>query len=145
MLELWMSFLLFPWKISQTHLQNKWNKIRKDKKKIKWVNKYNEQNIMNIWVRSWRCGCPVTWFCYHLIAKPGNKTAAPSRPDPYIEKTHVPSPIASMFKLVWRKIPKLSITFPFRGESTSWFSHNVSLVQKTFPCHGTNMYAIFFI
>ena len=35
------------------------------------------------WVRSRRCGCLVTWFCYHLIAKPGNKTAAPSWPDPY--------------------------------------------------------------
>ena len=29
-----------------------------------------------IWVRSRICGCLVTWFCYHLIAKPGNKTAA---------------------------------------------------------------------
>ena len=28
------------------------------------------------WVRSWNCGCFVTWFCYQLIAKPGNKTAA---------------------------------------------------------------------
>ena len=37
-----------------------------------------------IWVRSRRCGCLVTWFCYRLIAKPGNKTAAPSWPDPYI-------------------------------------------------------------
>ena len=37
-----------------------------------------------IWVRSRRCGCLVTWFCYHLIAKPGNKTAAPSWPDPYV-------------------------------------------------------------
>ena len=36
-----------------------------------------------IWVRSRRCGCLVTWFCYHLIAKPGNKTAAPSWTDPY--------------------------------------------------------------
>ena len=36
-----------------------------------------------IWVRSWSCGCLVTWFCYHLIAKPGNKMAAPSWPDPY--------------------------------------------------------------
>ena len=35
-----------------------------------------------IWVRSWRCGCPVTWFCYQLIAKPVKKTAAPSWPDP---------------------------------------------------------------
>ena len=36
-----------------------------------------------IWVRSRRCGCFVTWFCYHLIAKPGNKTAAHSWPHPY--------------------------------------------------------------
>ena len=40
--------------------------------------------MLNIWVRSWSCGCLVTWFCYHLIAKPGNKTAAHSWPDPYI-------------------------------------------------------------
>ena len=38
----------------------------------------------NKWVRSRRCGCFVTWFCYQLIAKPGNKTAAPSWPDPNI-------------------------------------------------------------
>ena len=34
-----------------------------------------------------QCGCLVTWFWYHLIAKPGNKTAAPSRPDPYTAET----------------------------------------------------------
>ena len=38
-----------------------------------------------IWVRSQRCGCLVTWFCYQMIAKPGNKTDAPSWPDPYYE------------------------------------------------------------
>ena len=38
-----------------------------------------------IWVRSRRGGCLVTWFCYQLIAKPGNKTAAPSWPDPYLD------------------------------------------------------------
>ena len=37
-----------------------------------------------IWVRSRNCGCLVTWFCYQLIAKPGNKTATFSWPDPYI-------------------------------------------------------------
>ena len=37
----------------------------------------------NIWVRSQNCGCPVTWFCYQLIAKPGNKTATVSWPNPY--------------------------------------------------------------
>ena len=36
-----------------------------------------------IWVRSWRCDCLVTWFCYHLITKPGNKTMAPSWPNAY--------------------------------------------------------------
>ena len=41
------------------------------------------------WVRSRRCSCLVTWFCYQLIAKPGNKTAAPSWPDP-----HSPLPIS---------------------------------------------------
>ena len=35
-----------------------------------------------IWVRSRKCGCLVTWFCYHLMAKPRNKTAAPSWRDP---------------------------------------------------------------
>ena len=34
------------------------------------------------WVRSQRCGCLVAWFCYQLIAKPGNKTATSPRPDP---------------------------------------------------------------
>ena len=38
-----------------------------------------------IWVRSRRWGCLVTWFCYQMIAKPGNKTAAPLWPDPYID------------------------------------------------------------
>ena len=41
-----------------------------------------------IWVRSRRCSCLVTWFCYQLIAKPGNKTAAHSWPDPY-EQLHM--------------------------------------------------------
>ena len=33
-------------------------------------------------VRSRNCGCLVTWFCYQLIAKPGNKTATVSWRDP---------------------------------------------------------------
>ena len=39
---------------------------------------------MCIWVKSRNCGCLVTWFCYQLIAKPGNKTALVSWPDPYV-------------------------------------------------------------
>ena len=33
---------------------------------------------ISIWVRSRNCGCLVAWFCYQLIAKPGDKTAAVS-------------------------------------------------------------------
>ena len=33
--------------------------------------------LSGIWVKSCRCGCLITWFCYQLIAKPGNKTATP--------------------------------------------------------------------
>ena len=36
-----------------------------------------------IWFRSRNWGCLVTWFCYQLIAKPGNKTASVPWPDPY--------------------------------------------------------------
>ena len=36
------------------------------------------------WVRSGRWGCLVNWFCDQLIAKPGNKTATVSWPDPNI-------------------------------------------------------------
>ena len=38
----------------------------------------------NIWARSPRCICLVTWVCCHMIAKLGNKTDPPSWPDPYI-------------------------------------------------------------
>ena len=37
----------------------------------------------HIWVRSRNCGCLVTWFCYQLITKSGNNTAAVPWPDPY--------------------------------------------------------------
>ena len=32
-------------------------------------------------VRSRMCGCLVTWFCYQIIAKPGNRTDAHTWPD----------------------------------------------------------------
>ena len=50
--------------------------------------------IFFIWVRSRNCGCLVTWFCYQLIAKPGNKTATVSWRDPH--KSFV-----SWFKFPW--------------------------------------------
>ena len=49
--------------------------------------------IRNTWVRSWNCGCIVTWFCYHLIAKPGNKTAAVPWPDLSVTTTLTKYPL----------------------------------------------------
>ena len=40
--------------------------------------------LNNKWVRSRKHTCLVTWFCYHLIAKQGNKKSAPLWPDPNI-------------------------------------------------------------
>ena len=44
---------------------------------------YEKMKCCFIWVRSRNCGCLVAWFCYRLIAKPGNKTAAVLWPDPF--------------------------------------------------------------
>ena len=53
-----------------------------------------------IWVRSGNCGCLFTWFCYQLIAKPGNKTATVSWPDPYINTPY--NPTFKSLLLSWR-------------------------------------------
>ena len=55
--------------------------------------------ILTIWVRSRNCGCLVTWFSYQLIAKPGNKTATVSWPDPYA----VP-PLMTKFTPCWLSV-----------------------------------------
>ena len=53
--------------------------------------------VICIWVRSWNCGCLVTWFCYLLIAKPGNKTAEVSWPDPYTAPIYSPACVSKYF------------------------------------------------
>ena len=50
------------------------------------------------WVRSQNCGCLVTWFCYQLIAKPGNETAAVPWPDP--DKTFRNGKVV-ILKILW--------------------------------------------
>ena len=45
--------------------------------------------IESIWLRLHRCDCLVNWFCYQLIPKPGNKTAIPPWPDPYLSTTKI--------------------------------------------------------
>ena len=52
-----------------------------------------------IWVRSRNCGCLVTWFCYQLIAKPGNKTATVPWPDPYALPHYLVEICGSLFNI----------------------------------------------
>ena len=58
---------------------------------LSWVNKM----YIYIKVRSWNCSCLITWFCYQLIAKPGNKTAALPWTDPCLVATIHPIKIQS--------------------------------------------------
>ena len=48
-----------------------------------WPYGFKNTNLSLNSSNSQRCRCLVTWFCYQFMAKPGNKTAASSWPDPY--------------------------------------------------------------
>ena len=41
--------------------------------KPRWLSPHTLRVTKCKWVRSGRCSCRVTWFCYRLIAKSGNK------------------------------------------------------------------------
>ena len=48
--------------------------------KIWWLITHSNKILNEIWVRSRRCSCLVTWFCYQMIAA---MIAAPSWSDPH--------------------------------------------------------------
>ena len=69
------------------------------------------------WFRSRNCGRLVTWFCYQLIAKPGNKTATVSWPDPNIY-------------LYFYQLTTLRCTWswnPSSGTARNWLSHTINM------------------
>ena len=51
--------------------------------KINFVANFKSISLKKTFGSGHETGCLVTWFCYQLIAKPGNKTAAVSWPDPF--------------------------------------------------------------
>ena len=85
-----------------------------------------------IWIMSRNCGCLVTWFCYQLIAKPGNKTATGPWPDPYAGMPHrgnySPHNILSVAFTCLRQLRTTDITLsaPFSGDFLS------SIMEKIF-------------
>ena len=99
-----------------------------------------------IWVRSRNYGCFVTWFCYQLIAKPGNKTAAVSWPDPnvhhqasmiyiedYIYGTNVYRYYSSHLYLL-TFIPKLQFSTVEVWEWINYFMPHFAMDVITYPC-----------
>ena len=61
-----------------------------------------------IWAGSWRYGRLVTWFHYQLIAKSGNKTAVPPRPQPYKTTTdevgYLPERVEMLNWFIYQKL-----------------------------------------
>ena len=72
---------------------------------FKWqdIRSLGDEQARSIWVRSRNCGCLVNWFCYQLIAKPGNKTATVSWPDPYTYGTVTRRERSVSDMLTWMK------------------------------------------
>ena len=87
----------------------------------------------------WRSGSLVTWFCYHLITKPGNKVATPSWPDPYPlpsltenwinhkNKIDCPRPQRVKRALCVRKEGLSKLIGRYPGENSVWQSWQPSL------------------
>ena len=72
---------------------------------------------IRMWVGSWNGGCPVTWVCYQLIAKTGNKTATVSWPDPYVIllRILIYTWASTKFSLVENSTNVASVTLPLYG------------------------------
>ena len=81
---------------------------------------------MIIWVGSRNCRCLVTWFCYQMIAKPGNKTGTVSWPDQCVHESisqyshtaldrHILSSVFQYIKIIltcrWKPIQNVVISF----------------------------------
>ena len=91
---------------------------------------------ITMWVRSWNCGCLVTWFCYQMIAKPGNKTGTVSWPDPCVHESisqyshtaldrHILSSVFQYIKIIlacrWKPIQNFVISFKRYAHSDLYY------------------------
>ena len=85
---------------------------------------YSFQNVEYAhWIRLWRCGCLITWFCYQLIAKPGNETAAPPWPAP-----PWPDPYASQLLWEWR-CPRCLCSYLCYTKGRQFFSFQLEITS----------------
>ena len=68
---------------SQNPNQTWWCKVRKNCRCCATLTWKMKCLFKVMWVELWWCGFLVTWFCYAVIVKPGNKTATPPWSDQY--------------------------------------------------------------
>ena len=85
-----------------------------------------------MWVEPQRCDCLVTWFCYHLIAKPGNRTAPPSWPGARFTKKNLPA-----IQIRWKLYHAITLLLAIRLQQI--FAHATT---AQLSCHVQNFVAI---
>ena len=112
-----------------------------------WQSKTLCPTAWYIWVRWQNCGCLVTWFCYQLIAKPGNRTATVSWPDPYMKFSLVWEFNKVKYKPSFVKVRSLKTTEVFiykqwlsqkwtdPGEQTDWQTDGEDKPISAYPWH----------
>ena len=77
--DIWYDFLTWLYKAVNTQVSSVgFEQISHKSSEDVRPNHYPNFRQLYKSVKSRKCVCLVTWFCYHLIAKPGNKTAVPS-------------------------------------------------------------------
>ena len=111
------------------------------------------------WVRSQNCGCLVTWFCYQLIAKPGNKTASVSWLTQLLsvaeqdvrqwEKTLQWLKQCSATEIKWthnymyNAVELSSVTLGWDGLGFSWFFGDYIWYLRIFSCDQAALWMVF--
>ena len=93
---------------------------------------------MCIWVGSLSCGCLVAWFCYQLMATPGNRAAAVSLPDPYVHLLWILghcwlggglSPALCLAAALSQCWPGQNLALMWRGSTKHNIVHSVSVTE----------------
>ena len=101
---------------------------------LRWISDMMVSWVLDIYnnfptrVRSRRLACLVIWFCCPSVAKPGNKTGAPSWPDPYVITSNAPR--------LWLIIRQSWFAFPLTWFTVPLWRHNMKARPALLAIYG---------